>query len=201
MRHIAEHKQTADVVDYIDRRVKPEALEYAMANAQLIQLGRKPNGKKETYADVKRMHPMRAAGDSYSVASEMRREMIGGHVKDLEGNPIPLSREDKLELSKALAEFEVATIRNAMKLTGVTGWEQIKAMDVDQALIRIRQVSPQAHLALEHRLDKKKVAPRDQWQSNWQQLQSRTQSTLKTLRGQAEQSPQLVAGQGVSAGR
>lgn len=80
-------------------------------------------------AGARRLHPMVRARDAVQAIGTLRREMAGGTLRNMLGEPQEVAAAARTAADDILSSLAMAIARNSLVVTGEPGWTQREQMD------------------------------------------------------------------------
>lgn len=137
-------------------------------------------------AREKRMHPMLRAKDIVTVTNNAARQVMNNNVvraededrtrltmSRLEATPIKLDPRQRAKLHEELLEYQMATARNAMVITGAKGTRGLDRLDTDKIIARMENISPEFTAEFRARLAAKNYVPEATVAERWPEIRRR----------------------------
>lgn len=126
-------------------------------------------------AKYKRLHPFYHARNLNGVISKARKEIIvGSRLEDsVTGEIIQLTARDAAQVDDLLSEWQRREIRNAMVISGASGWVDKQMMPVEATEAILRELSPDVMEEVMRRMQKANVYDRQHVYSVWPEVRKR----------------------------
>lgn len=124
-------------------------------------------------AKARRLHPLIRARGALETIGAIRRDMRMNQLKDATGAPIAVSSAARTAADDILSALTMATARNALVLTGVSGWAQRDEIPEDGFYRELAAAAPQVAQRLADGYATKKVWSYDAIKEAWPELRAR----------------------------
>eukprot|EP00752_Nemacystus_decipiens_P016661 g14901.t1 len=126
-------------------------------------------------AKHKRLHPFYHARKLNGVLTRARDEIrVGSKLEDsVTGETLQLTASDARQVDDLLSEWQRREVRNAMIVTGASGWSDKKMMPVEATEAILRELSPTIMDEVMRRMNKGKVYDRQHVYEVWPELRER----------------------------
>lgn len=125
-------------------------------------------------AETKRLHPLRRARDAIQVVGDLRRDIVFNNVKGIaDQEKIELTPSKRRELDDALSHIGMLEARNALAVTGQSGWSQRALVPTRPSYDVVRAISPAIADELQTRYASSKIYTEAAVQRNWPELKKR----------------------------